>query len=182
MSQGLFIAKSTEVQVLKAEWLDTPLGPMIAIGDEEALYLLEFENCRGLEREIEKLQKRLRSPIMPGKTKSIDSIEMELNHYFNGRLDEFLTPIMMIGTHFQKRVWFELKEIPSGETRAYSDIAKKMGNSGAVRAVGSANGANQIAIVIPCHRVINTDGRLGGYGGGVARKKWLLEHEAKYGE
>ncbi|MDX8430449.1 MAG: trifunctional transcriptional activator/DNA repair protein Ada/methylated-DNA--[protein]-cysteine S-methyltransferase [Candidatus Algichlamydia australiensis] len=168
--------KSKEIEVLKADWIDTPLGPMIAIADDQTLYLLEFVNRRGLEREIERLRK---SPIIPGRTKIIDSIEKELHLYFKGQLKKFFTPIKMIGTPFQKRVWSELKKIPPGQTLSYAEIACRMGNSRAVRAVGSANGANQIAIVIPCHRVINTNGQLGGYGGGLARKKWLLEHEKK---
>jgi len=175
-------AKSKEVNLLKADWIDTPLGPMITIADERALYLLEFVNRRGLEREIQRLRDKLKSAIIPGKTEIIDSIEQELNRYFKGELEQFFTPIMMIGTLFQKRVWLELKKIPIGKTLSYSDIAKKLDNAGAVRAVGSANGANQLAIIIPCHRVINADGQLGGYGGGLARKKWLLEHEAKYGK
>ncbi len=175
-------AKSEEVQLLKADWIDTPLGPMLAIGDEEALYLLEFVNHRGLEREIEKLRSRSKSAIIPGKTPIIDSIENELSRYFKGTLERFVTPIMMMGTPFQQGVWCELKKIPVGETRSYAYIAKELGNPSAVRAVGNANGANQLAIVIPCHRVINTDGQLGGYAGGLARKKWLLEHEANYGK
>lgn len=175
-------AKSGSVHLLKADWIDTPLGPMVAIGDEEALYLLEFVNRRGLEREIERLRKKTNSAIIPGKTDVINSIKKELNQYFNGVLEHFLTPVKMIGSLFQKGVWLELKKIPIGETCSYSDIAKKLRSPGAVRAVGSANGANQLAIIIPCHRVINTDGQLGGYGGGLARKKWLLEHESKYGK
>lgn len=175
-------AKSKELHLLKADWIDTLLGPMIAIADEKALYLLEFVNRRGLEREIERLRCKLKSAIIPGRTEIIDSIEKELNQYFKGELEEFLTPIMMIGTPFQKSVWLELKKIPLGETRSYFEIAKNLENSGAVRAVGSANGANQLAIIIPCHRVINADGQIGGYGGGLARKKWLLNHEAKYGK
>lgn len=178
---GASPAKSKEVKLLKADWIDTPLGPMVAIADEEALYLLELINRRGLKREIERLRNKLRSAIIPGKTEMTDSIERELKQYFRGELKQFLTPIMMVGTPFQKRVWSELKKIPIGETRSYSDIAKKLENARAVRAVGSANGANQLAIVIPCHRVINRNGQLGGYGSGLARKKWLLEHEANYG-
>ncbi len=173
-------AKSKEVRLLKADWIDTPLGPMVAIADERALYQLEFINNRRIEQEIQRLQDKLNMTIIPGKTEVINLIEKELNQYFKGGLEQFLTPIMMIGTPFQKRVWLELKKIPIGETRSYSDIAKKLGTSKAVRAVGSANGANRLAIIIPCHRVINIDGRLGGYKGGLARKNWLLEHEAKY--
>jgi AraC family transcriptional regulator of adaptative response/methylated-DNA-[protein]-cysteine methyltransferase len=174
--------KSQEVKLLKANWLDTPLGPMLAIADEKFLYLLEFVNRRGLEKEIEKLRERGQWKIIPGKTEIIDKIEEELDHYFKGALDQFKTPIVMIGTAFQKRVWSELKKIPIGQTCSYFDIAKRLENPGAVRAVGHANGVNQHAIIIPCHRVIHADGQLGGYAGGLARKKWLLEHEAKYGK
>ena len=176
---GASPARSKEVKLLKAAWIDTPLGPMIAIADEKALYLLEFVNRRSLMREIERLRDKLKSAIIPGKTEALESIEKELKQYFKGELKQFLTPIMMMGTPFQERVWLELKKIPIGKTCTYSDIAKKLETDRAVRAVGNANGANQLAIVIPCHRVINTDGQLGGYGGGLARKKWLLDHEAR---
>ncbi len=175
-------AKSKEVKVLKADWLDTPLGPMIVVANEEALYLLEFVNRRGLEREVERLRKITGSVIIPGITRPIDSIKNELKQYFKGRLKYFITPTEMVGSPFQKRVWAELIKIPVGQTCTYSDIAKALGNPDAVRAVGSANGANQLAIVIPCHRVINSDGQLGGYGGGLVRKKWLLEHELSHGQ
>lgn len=162
---------------LKASWLDTKLGPMIAIADEDALYLLEFVDRRGLEREIERLRAKTKSAIIPGITEPICSIENELIQYFKGELKEFKTPLFLLGSPFQKRVWDELKRIPPGETRSYASIAAAIGNSSAFRAVANANGANQIAIVIPCHRVINANGELGGYGGGLARKKWLINHE-----
>jgi AraC family transcriptional regulator of adaptative response/methylated-DNA-[protein]-cysteine methyltransferase len=162
--------------VLKASWLDTKLGPMIAIADDDALYLLEFVDRRGLEREVERLRLKTKSAIIPGRTVPIDSIEKELGQYFDGTLKEFKTPLFLLGSPFQKRVWDELKKIPPGETRSYADIALAIGNPSAFRAVANANGANQIAIVIPCHRVITTNGDLGGYGGGIARKKWLIEH------
>ncbi|OGO94874.1 MAG: cysteine methyltransferase [Coxiella sp. RIFCSPHIGHO2_12_FULL_42_15] len=166
--------------ILKAAWLDTPLGPMIAITDEEALYLLEFIDRRGLELEVERLRKRTKSAIIPGNTELINTIEKELNLYFHGKLREFKTPLFLIGSSFQKRVWEALKKIPYGETRSYLDIAKVVGNDTAFRAVARANGANQIAIVIPCHRVINANGDLGGYGGGLSRKQWLLEQERNW--
>lgn len=165
--------------ILKASWLDTPLGPMIAIADEEALHLLEFVDRRGLEREIERLRQKTKSAIIPGRTRAISSIEKELKLYFDSKLREFKTPLFFLGSPFQKRVWEELRKIPYGETRSYSDIAAMVGKSSAFRAVAQANGANQIAIVIPCHRVINKNENLGGYGGGLTRKKWLLKHERK---
>ncbi|MGB6976230.1 MAG: trifunctional transcriptional activator/DNA repair protein Ada/methylated-DNA--[protein]-cysteine S-methyltransferase [Gammaproteobacteria bacterium] len=166
-----------QCNLLKAAWLDTPLGPMIAISDEEALYLLEFVDRRGLEREIEHLRKKTKTAIIPGYTKPIHFIEKELNLYFSGKLKEFKTPLLLLGSSFQKSVWEELKKIPYGETRSYLDIAKAVGNHLAFRAVARANGMNQFAIVIPCHRVINSDGKLGGYGGGIQRKQWLINHE-----
>lgn len=163
--------------ILKASWLDTRLGPMIAIANEEALYLLEFVDRRGLEKEIERLRDRTKSAIIPGHTQPMASIEKELNQYFDGKLREFKTPLFLLGSPFQKRVWEELRKIPYGRTVSYSDLATSIGRPTAYRAVAQANGANQFAIIIPCHRVINTNGELGGYGGGITRKKWLITHE-----
>ncbi|MWV46317.1 methylated-DNA--[protein]-cysteine S-methyltransferase [Paenibacillus sp. HJL G12] len=163
--------------VLKASWIDTRLGPMMAIGDEQSLYLLEFVDRRGLEREVERLRQRTKSAIIPGMTEPIRSIERELTLYFDGKLSRFTSPLMMIGSPFQKSVWEQLMAIPPGETRSYADIAHALGKPTAYRAVAQANGANQLALVIPCHRVINSNGDLGGYGGGLTRKNWLLQHE-----
>lgn len=163
--------------ILRASWLDTQLGPMMAIADDNELYLLEFVDRRGLEREVERLRTRLQAAIIPGQTTPIQSIENELSQYFEGMLTEFKTPLHLMGSPFQKSVWEQLQKIPAGETSSYADIALALGKPTAYRAVAQANGANQLAIVIPCHRVINVSGELGGYGGGVARKEWLLNHE-----
>jgi len=176
---GAAPSKFENSKVLKASWLDTQLGPMLAVADDEALYLLEFVDRRGLEREIERLRQRTQAAIIPGSTKPIKSIEKELKQYFEGRLREFQTPLFRVGTPFQKQVWDELQKIPRGETRSYADIAAALGRPTAFRAVAQANGSNQIAIVIPCHRVINANGELGGYAGGIARKQWLLDHEKR---
>lgn len=165
--------------VLSAAWLDTRLGPMVAIADETALYLLEFVDRRGLEREVERLRKRTKSAIVPGMTESIRTVEKELNAYFLGERMEFKTPIRMMGSKFQQMVWEELRRIPAGETRSYAEIAAAIGSPKGYRAVARANGTNQLAIMIPCHRVINSNGELGGYGGGLSRKKWMIEHERK---
>lgn len=163
--------------VLQKSWIDTPLGPMLTVADKEALYLLEFVNRRGLEKEIERLRKKTKRPIIPGKPKPAVQIEEELKEYFSDSIQEFKTPLQLLGSPFQQRVWEELQKIPSGETRSYAEIAKTIGKPSAFRAVARANGANQIAIVIPCHRVINSNGDLGGYGGGIKKKEWLLKHE-----
>lgn len=164
-------------QVLKASWLDTPLGPMLAVADEDALRLLEFVDRRGLELEIERLRKRTKLPVIPGSSSPILSIEQELNQYFEGKLKIFTTPLYPLGSPFQRRTWEALMRIPYGETRSYLEQAEAIGKPSAYRAVANANGANQIAIVIPCHRIIAHDGGLGGYGGGLHRKKWLLDLE-----
>ena len=170
---------SSDQSVLSAAWLDTKLGPMIVIADDEALYLLEFVDRRGLEREIERLRVKTKLAIVPGCTPPISAIETELQQYFDGALLEFKTPVASLGTPFQKRVWDALKKIPAGQTRSYSEIAQAIGKPSAVRAVARANGANQLAIMIPCHRVIAANGDLTGYGGGLVRKKWLINHEAQ---
>lgn len=125
------------------------------------------------------MRKKTQSAIIPGRTKPINSIEKELKIYFEGNLLEFKTPLQLLGSPFQKRVWEALKKIPPGETRSYSDLAIAIGRPSAFRAVAQANGANQLAIIIPCHRVINSNGELGGYAGGLTRKKWLIIHERK---
>jgi len=166
-------------KILNSAYIDTPIGKMIAIGDEEKLYLLEFTERRKLEPEIERLKLTINADIIPGKTDSINSIEKELKAYFSGDLKYFKTEIFMWGTSFQKLVWQELLCIPYGDTRSYLGQAKSMNKPTAFRAVANANGCNQIAIVIPCHRIINSNGKLGGYAAGIERKLWLLNHEKK---
>lgn len=165
--------------ILKAAWLDTPLGPMIAIADEESLYLLEFVDRRGLEREVERLRLRTKSAIIPGHTPPITLIDNELALYFKNKLHEFSTPCALLGSPFQQQVWHALMQIAPGTTQSYAEIAQALGKPSAFRAVAQANGANQLSIIIPCHRVINSNGELGGYGGGLHRKEWLLKHELK---
>ncbi|MDO7906280.1 trifunctional transcriptional activator/DNA repair protein Ada/methylated-DNA--[protein]-cysteine S-methyltransferase [Paenibacillus sp. JX-17] len=176
---GAAPSRLNDTRVLKASWLDTPLGPMMAIADEDVLYLLEFVDRRGLEREVERMRQRLKCAIVPGSSAPIESVEQELKLYFVGRLTSFETPLGLLGSPFQRSVWAQLTAIPPGETRSYMAIAAALGRPTAYRAVAQANGANQLAIIIPCHRVINANGELGGYGGGLPRKTWLLEHEKK---
>lgn len=163
---------------MKEVWIDTPLGPMLAIGDEEYLYLLEFADMHGLEREVKQLQKETASSIVSGWTEPLRSIRRELDQYFRKDSFIFKTPIKMLRTPFRKLVWEELLKIPAGETRSYAEIARQLRRPTAFRAVAQANGANQLAIIIPCHRVICSNGELGGYSSGVAKKQWLLQHES----
>ena len=166
---------------LYSSLFDTQLGQMIAIADEQLLYLLEFIDGRGVDREIEKLQEKLQATIISGRTSIIDLIEKEMQYYFDGTLSTFTTPMQLTGSSFQQSVWHELQKIPYGQTISYREIATRIGNPRACRAVAQANGANQLAIIIPCHRVINANKQLGGYAGGVNRKQWLLNNEKNLG-
>jgi AraC family transcriptional regulator of adaptative response/methylated-DNA-[protein]-cysteine methyltransferase len=171
---------SRTARALFAAWLDTPLGPMTAVGDDEALYLLEYADRRGLEGQVGRLRARVKAGIVPGRTGPIAQIEAELAAYFDGSSMRFETPLARLGSPFQRAVWDALLAIPPGQTRSYAELARAVGRPRAVRALGQANGANPFAIVVPCHRVINADGALGGYGGGLPRKRWLLDHERKF--
>jgi AraC family transcriptional regulator of adaptative response/methylated-DNA-[protein]-cysteine methyltransferase len=174
---GTAPSRSGEVDCLYARWLETPLGPMLALADDRGLALLEFVDRRGLERELKTLQRKLKRPILPGDNPHLDQIERELNAYFSGRSLAFETPTVLAGSPFQRAVWNALAEIPPGATRSYAEIAAAVGEPRAVRAVGRANGDNKLCIIVPCHRVIGADGTLTGYGGGLWRKQWLLDHE-----
>lgn len=165
---------------LLVDWIDTEQGPMIAVADERALYLLEFTDRKALPKQFARLSKIHRRPIMPGQTTITAQIKDELAAYFAGRLMRFSTPLAPTGTAFQKQVWSALCDIPFGETRSYADLAVMVGNEKAVRAVAGSNASNGLALIIPCHRVIRTGGELGGYAGGLSRKRWLLAHEAKH--
>ena len=162
---------------LAADWIDTPIGAMLAVADEQAVHLLEFFERKGLPGELKRLQARY-GPVTIGRHGPTDQIADELAGYFGGKRRDFDTPIAQLGSDFTRGVWRALREIPFGETRSYGDIARVVGRPTATRAVARANGANQIAIVVPCHRVIGADGSLTGYGGGRWRKQWLIDHEA----
>jgi AraC family transcriptional regulator, regulatory protein of adaptative response / methylated-DNA-[protein]-cysteine methyltransferase len=165
---------------LKADWIETPLGGMIAIADRHSLHLLEFVERKALAAEIKKLQLGAKGEIGIGRYPPTEQVAEELARYFGGSGAHFSTPLTLHGTPFTKDVWTELRKIPAGETRSYSELARILGNPAAVRAVARANGANQLAIVIPCHRVIGADGSLTGYAGGLWRKQKLIDLELAY--
>lgn len=167
---------------LKADWIDTPLGAMIAVCDRSSLHMLEFVDRRALPRELSRLQQAVKGDLGIGRFEATDRIEAELIDFFGRRSARFETPVTMHGTAFTKSVWNALRRIPAGATRSYGDIARAIGRPTAVRAVARANGANQIAIAVPCHRVIGADGALTGYGGGMWRKRKLIELERHYAE
>lgn len=165
---------------LKADWIESPIGSLLAVADERSLHLLEFVDRTALPTELKRLRVATRSTIAFGRTAAIDRIEAELGQYFAGKACRFETPLTLHGSVFTRLVWDALMAIPPGTTRSYAQIAADAGRHTAVRAVARANGANQIAIVIPCHRVIGADGSLTGYGGGLWRKDWLLRHERRF--
>lgn len=165
---------------LLARRIETPLGTMLAIADDQSLRLLEFVDRRGLEREITQLRARLRSTVVPGNNAVLDETARQLGRYFAGETLRFEIRAAPVGSPFQQRVWAALQEIPPGTTCSYAALAAKLGIPKAPRAIGRANGSNMIALVIPCHRVINADGSLCGYAGGLWRKQRLIEHERKW--
>jgi len=166
-----------DTALLTATWIETPLGPMLAIAGDRGLELLEFVDRRALETELRELRRSLDGVIVPGDHAILRQTRNELREYFEGRRQAFTMPLNQRGSDFQLKAWGALCRIPYGETRSYSDMAREVGSPAAVRAIGRVNGQNRIAIVVPCHRVIRADGSLCGYGGGRWRKQWLLDHE-----
>lgn len=164
--------------VLQVTRVLTPLGPMIAGATDEALYFFEFSDRRRLEKQLDRLRARLACVLVPGQNEVLEATAAEIESYFSGELRQFTIPLVDPGTEFQRAVWSELRRIPYGETRSYADVARAIGRPSAVRAVARANGDNRMAIFIPCHRVVGSDGRLTGYGGGLWRKQHLLDLES----
>jgi AraC family transcriptional regulator of adaptative response/methylated-DNA-[protein]-cysteine methyltransferase len=165
--------------LLKADWIETPLGAIVAVSDKSALHLLEFADRKALPNELKRLQTQVRGALGFGRTAPTEQVAAELKVFFEGKGAGFNVPLALHGSAFTREVWRALREIPAGETCSYSEIARRIGRPAAVRAVARANGANQIAIVIPCHRVIGADGSLTGYGGGLWRKQKLIELERR---
>lgn len=172
--------KNAVASPLMIDWLDTPLGPMVCVGDKAHVYLLEFTDRVKIDRQFEKIAKRQKRAVVPGKAAAIDKMRAELSAYFAGTLKDFTVPLKTSGTEFQSNTWDQLCEIPYGQTRSYLELAHMVGNPKGFRAVANSNANNGLAIIIPCHRVIASGGGLGGYAGNLSRKKWLLDHEAKY--
>ena len=165
---------------LHRQVLTTPLGPMMAIADSYHLLLLEFEIRKDLDGQLETLRMLDARSIIEQSNSILELAHQELDAYFSGALTEFAVPLKIQGSPFRETVWHELTRIPYGETASYQQLGQRMGSPQASRAIGTANGHNRIAIMIPCHRVIRADGSTGGYAGGTDNKQWLLEHEARF--
>jgi AraC family transcriptional regulator of adaptative response/methylated-DNA-[protein]-cysteine methyltransferase len=169
-------------EVLTSRWMATPLGNMLAVAHARGIAMLDFADRATLEGSLAKLRERFAGAgkhvvIVPGEHKHLAALDRELSEYFAGKRTTFSVPLLPSGTDFEQRALAYLRSIPFGQTRSYRQQAAAMGDANAVRAVGRANGRNTINILIPCHRVIAANGALTGYGGGLARKQWLLRHE-----
>ncbi|HYE56350.1 MAG TPA: methylated-DNA--[protein]-cysteine S-methyltransferase [Chitinophagaceae bacterium] len=174
---GMSPSDSKAAKLIHVARLETPIGPMFAGALEEGICLLEFTDRRMLETQFSQLGRLLNATIIQGYHGHFDELQRQLNEYFEGTRKEFTVPLVTPGSEFQQEVWKELQTIPYGSTRSYREQAQAIRRAQAVRAVANANGCNRISILIPCHRVIGEDGHLTGYGGGLWRKKWLLDLE-----
>jgi AraC family transcriptional regulator of adaptative response/methylated-DNA-[protein]-cysteine methyltransferase len=169
--------KAHRTDAIVVSWISSPLGPLLAGATDEALVLLEFTDRRMLEGQFRALRRYFRLPIIPGENDVLSRLKEELKEYFAGTRTRFSVPLKFPGSDFQRRVWNALLSIPFGTTLSYQELSARLSAPLAQRAVGHANGLNRIAILIPCHRIVNKNGALGGYGGGVWRKRALLELE-----
>ena len=168
---------SRDLDRIAVSWLESPLGPVVVAANNKGICLLEFTDRKMLETQFNTLKKLFSCAIVPGDNNHLTQVKEELNAYFAGTLRNFSVPLVYPGSPFQVRVWNQLLAIPYGETCSYEELAQRIGSASGQRAVGHANGTNRIAILIPCHRVVNKSGKLGGYGGGLWRKQHLLDLE-----
>ena len=168
---------STKQTTLITAQIESPVGPLLAGVTDEGVCLLEFVMQQRHTRQLETVCKWLQCKAVPGEHKWLKALRKQLSEYFAGKRQQFDLPLLYPGTAFQQNVWQQLLQIPYGETISYQELARRVGDENASRAVGTANGCNRLAIIIPCHRVVNKSGNLGGYGGGLHRKSWLLKLE-----
>lgn len=166
-----------DARVVTVTRISTPLGQVLAGVSRGKVVVLEYADRRALHTQLDRLKKALACVFVPGEDPLLTRLAEQFDEYFDGRRAEFDVPLETAGTPFQEQVWAALREIPPGTVRSYLDVAKAIGRPTATRAVARANGDNRLAILIPCHRVIGADGSLTGYGGGLWRKKRLLEVE-----
>ncbi|MEO1513750.1 MAG: methylated-DNA--[protein]-cysteine S-methyltransferase [Bacteroidota bacterium] len=172
-------SQNSKQNILLINRLSTPLGPMFVCASDQGICLLEFTDRRMLETEFRDLQKRLKASILIGENDHTLQLKKELQEYFEGKRTQFESTLHTPGTNFQNTVWKALQQVPFGETATYQQQAYIIHRPKAVRAVARANGFNRIAIVIPCHRIVRSNGELAGYGGGVERKRWLIDFERR---
>lgn len=176
---GDFQTKIPTDSCIVVDLMQSAIGLLVLGATNDGVCLVEFADPHRLESQITTLQRLLRFEVLRGSHPFLGQVRQELTEYLAGQRTRFEVPLMYPGSLFQRKVWTALLEIPYGETRSYEALACQVATAEAVRAVGGANGANRIAIIIPCHRVVNKDGKLGGYGGGLWRKKALLALEQR---
>lgn len=170
---------NAKASTLVVTQLDSPIGPLFAVASRDGVCLLEFADRPAIATQAASVRKLFRGEIVPGSNQHLDRLARELDRYFRGKLTRFTVPLAIAGTPFQRKVWDALLAIPMGSTRTYGEIARELGCARAPRAVGRANGLNRLAILVPCHRLVQSDGSLTGYGGGLWRKQHLLELERR---
>lgn len=172
---------ASDVAVQSIESCESPVGPLIVAATAEAVCLVHFCDEDELDVHLDALRSRHAATLGAAPNPHLTRLREQLAEYFAGARREFDVPLHFPGSPFQQQAWAMLLRIPYGERWSYLDLARQLGDPRATRAVGAANGANPIAIVIPCHRVVNADGKLGGYGGGPWRKQILLDLELGQG-
>jgi AraC family transcriptional regulator of adaptative response/methylated-DNA-[protein]-cysteine methyltransferase len=161
-------------------YLDTPIGKMMAAATDEGLCLFDFQYRKSISSILKRIELHTDEKFEEHEHPLFPVLERQINEYFTGERKVFDIQLHLAGTPFQKKVWEGLLQIPYGQTRSYEQQSVFLGDAKAIRAVAGANGENGIAIIVPCHRVIGKNGSLTGYGGGLQKKKWLLEHERKH--
>lgn len=162
------------------KYIKTPVGEMTVAATDEGICVFDFTHRKMMSSILRRIQTALNTSIVEGEHPHFSPLEHQMEEYFAGVRKQFDLPLHMIGSPFQLAVWKGLQQIPYAETRSYKKQSIILGNEKAIRAVARANGENGIAIIVPCHRVIGEKGSLVGYGGGLPRKQWLLEHERKH--
>lgn len=174
------VKDSSAGKSVNAMLMETPIGQMIAMGDSEYIYVLEFLDKKNLQKQVHQFCQTHGFAVLKGTTPLLQYFEEELSQYFQGKLQNFKTPVFLGGTDFQKSVWNRLLKIPYGTKISYGKQAQDLSRPQSFRTVANANGRNRLSIIVPCHRVVRGNGDLGGYAGGLDRKSWLLAHESKY--
>ena len=169
----------TEKKICNITHIETNLGTMVAAATDKGICMFEFADYKLLDLQLKQLAASFKTSLVQGENPHFDTLQEQLDEYFKGERKDFDIPLDLVGTEFQKQVWFSLLKIPYGCTTTYAKQAELVGKPTAVRAVANANGKNKISIILPCHRVIGTNGSLTGYGGGIERKKKLLDFEKK---
>ena len=170
----------TNTRIINVTHMEMDLGEMIVAATDKGICMFEFTDYKLLELEKKQLSAAFNAPLVQGESPHFETLKEQMRQYFEGKRKEFDIPLDLVGTDFQKRVWLSLLQIPYGRTTTYARQAALLGKPSAVRAVANANGRNKVSIILPCHRVIGTNGTLTGYGGGIRRKKMLLELERNF--